>query len=173
VLRGVWMPLGLPAEDGFLRDMVITNLFRSEVDFGRVVRARDALHFYEATAGLAQTFKHELRIAIGTTVNCYFAWDFLKFATDPNGPGAGALIKSWLDRDPDWYRKYIDNEIRQRGWWVLPPGMVFRVFEHLRHRSLPAKVKSMAWVLPLFFFDFAVCVAANRVLKKRAAVGFW
>ena len=167
------MPLGLPAEDGFLRDMVITDLFRSEVDFGRVVRARDALHFYEATAGLAQTFKHELRIAIGTAVNCYFAWDFLKFATDPNGPGAGALIKSWLDRDPDWYSKYIDNEIRQRGWWVLPPGMVFRSFERLRNRSPLATLKGMAWVLPLFLFDFAVCVAANRALKKRAAVGFW
>jgi hypothetical protein len=27
--------------------------------------------------------------------------------------------------------------------------------------------------LPLFLFDLAVCVAANSLLKKREAVGFW
>jgi glycosyltransferase involved in cell wall biosynthesis len=173
VLRGIWMPLGLAAEDGFLRDMVITNLFRSEVDFGKVVRARDASHFYEATPDLAQTFKHELRIAIGTALNCYLAWDFLKFATDPKGPGAGMLIKNCIEHDPDWYRKYIDNEIMQRGWWVLPKGMVFRSFERLRDLTLPNRVKRMPLVVPLFLFDLAVCVAANNLLKKREAVGFW
>jgi glycosyltransferase involved in cell wall biosynthesis len=173
VLRAIWMPLGLSAEDGFLRDMVITNLFRSEVDFGRVVRAKDASHFYEATAGLAQTFKHELRIAVGTALNCYLAWDLLKFATDPKGPGAGMLIKNCVESDPDWYRKYIDNEIRQRGWWVLPKGMVFRSFARLRDLTLRNKLKWMPLVLPLFLFDIAICVAANNLLKKRAAVGFW
>ena len=173
VLRGIWMPFGLAAEDGFLRDMVITNLFRSEIDFGRVVRAKDASHFYEATADLAQTFRHELRIAIGTALNCYLAWDFLRFATDPKGPGAGMLIKNCVERDPDWYRKYIDNEISQRGWWVLPKGMVFRSFARLRDLTLRNKLKTMPLVLPLFLFDLAVCVAANNLLKKREAVGFW
>lgn len=173
MLRAIWMPLGLAAEDGFLRDMVITNLFRSEVDFGKVVRANDAFHFYEATPDLAQTFKHELRIAIGTALNCYLAWDFLKFATDPKGPGAGVLIKNCIEHDPDWYRKYIDNEITQRGWWVLPKGMVFRSFARLRDLTLPNKVKRMPLVVLLFLFDLAVCVAANNRLKKREAVGFW
>jgi hypothetical protein len=31
----------------------------------------------------------------------------------------------------------------------------------------------MPLVLPLFLFDIAICVAANNLLKKRAAVGFW
>jgi glycosyltransferase involved in cell wall biosynthesis len=173
LLRAIWMPSGLAAEDGFLRDMVITNLFRSEVDFSRVVRAKDASHFYEATAGFAQTFKHELRIAIGTTLNCYLAWDFLRFATDPQGPGAGVLIKSRIEHDPDWYRKYIDNEIRQRGWWVLPRGMVFRSFDRLRNLTLRNRLQRIPVVVALFLFDLAVCVAANNLLKKRAAVGFW
>jgi hypothetical protein len=61
----------------------------------------------------------------------------------------------------------------QRGWWVLPKGMVFRSFERLRDLTLPNRVKRMPLVVPLFLFDIAICVAANNLLKKRAAVGFW
>lgn len=173
VLRRIWMPVGLSGEDGFLRAMIITDLFRSEVDARRVVRAKNASHFYKASTDFAQVFKHELRLVIGTTLNCYFTWDFLKFATDPNGPGAGLLIKNCLENDPDWYKKFIHNEIRNRGWWVIPRGMLFRRFTGLRDMTLRDKLKRMPLALLVFLFELSVFLAANSRLKKGGAIGFW
>jgi glycosyltransferase involved in cell wall biosynthesis len=173
VLRAIWMPAGLPAEDGFLTSMVTTDLLRARGDARKVARAKDATHYYEATAGISRTFRHELRIAVGTALNCYLLWDFLAHATDPRGPGAGELIRSRLAQDPDWYRKFIDGEIASRGWWVLPRGMLFRRFAALRDGPLAGRLARLPSVLALFAFDLAVCVAANNRLKKHAAVGYW
>ena len=173
VLRAIWMPVGLATEDGFLTSMVTTDLFRARGDARKVARAKDATHYYEATAGIARTFRHELRIAVGTALNCYLLWDFLAHATDPRGPGAGELIRSRLAQDPDWYRKFIDSEIANRGWWVLPRGMLFRSFAALRRGPLATRVARVPAALALFAFDLAVCLAANNRLKKHAAVGYW
>jgi len=172
-IRNIWMPKGLPGEDGFLKSMLVTDCFRSEVDLSRIARAENASHFYEGLSRPKAIFNHELRMVIGTALNCYFTWDFLKFATDPKGPGAGYLIRNWLESDPNWYGEFIANEIRNRGWWVLPKGLVFRRLTRLRGMSLYNKLKRMPLALFAFLFDCAVCFAANRRLKKGMAIGYW
>jgi len=173
VLRGIWMPVGLPGEDGFLKAMIVTDLFRSDVDGRRLVRAKNASHFYEAESTITGIFRHELRLVIGTALNCYFTWDFLKFATDPMGPGAGVLIKNCLERDPDWYRNYIANEIRNRGFWVLPRGMLFRRFSALKNSNAKAGFYKLILAICAFFFDLCVFYVANRKLKRGQGIGFW
>lgn len=173
VLRNIWMPAGLSCEDGFLRAMVVTDLFRSDVDEGRVIRAPHAAHWYETPPDLWGTFRHEVRLVIGTAQNCYLTWDFLRFATDPQGPGAGHLIKGMFQADADWYAKLIHNAVRNRGWWVLPKGMLFRRFFRFRGRSFGEWLKGMPLGLLSFFFDLPVFLVANRSLKKTGGVGYW
>lgn len=172
-LRNVWMPKGLSGEDGFLRAMIVTDCFRSAVAPSRVARAENASHFYEGLTQPKAIFKHELRMVIGTALNCYFTWDFLKFATDPKGAGAGHLIRNCLEHDPDWYKTYIQNEIKNRGWWVLPRGMLFRRFSGFRDFPLRKKLKRMPFASLTFLFDLLVFLVANRRLKKSGAIGFW
>lgn len=172
-IRNIWMPKGLPGEDGFLKSMLVTDCFRSEVDLSRIARAENASHFYEGLSGPRAIFNHELRMVIGTALNCYFTWDFLKFATDPRGPGAGQLIRNWLENDPNWYRKFIANEIRNRGWWVLPRGLVFRRLTRLRGIAFHHLIKRLPLALIAFLFDLLVCFAANRRLKNGKAIGYW
>ena len=172
-LRQVWMPAGLSGEDGFLKGMIVTDFFRSEPDFRRVARAANASHYYEGLTDLRSIFHHELRMVIGTSLNCYFMWDFLKFATDPTGPGAGELIRKQIAADPTWYRRTIENQIRNRGWFVIPRDMVFRRFASLRRvgwrgvlRRLPVALAGTLLDLPTFWI-------ANRKLKSGQALGFW
>ena len=119
-LRQIWMPKGLAVEDGFLHAMIITDCFRTAIDEGKVIRAENATHYYETLTSIKAIFRHELRIIIGSAVNCYFMWDFLLFATDPLGPGAGVLIRNRLELDPSWYPTFVDNSIKNHGFWVLP-----------------------------------------------------
>jgi glycosyltransferase involved in cell wall biosynthesis len=172
-LRQIWMPKGLAVEDGFLRAMIITNCFRTAINEERIIRAENASHYYETVTSLKGIFRHELRIVIGTAVNCYFTWDFMMFATDPAGPGAGVLIRNWMEKDPSWYPRFIDNTIKNHGLWVLPRGMLFRRFsgfESYRGRDL---VKWAFFAVLGFLLDLPVFIAANRRLKKGGAVGYW
>lgn len=172
ILREIWMPVGLPGEDGFLRAMIITNLFRSLPDPTRVVRADNSSHFYEGLTKVKDIYNHELRMIIGTTLNSYFCWGFLAFATDPNGSGAGHLIKSCLEHNPDWYRTIIRDEITKRGWWVLPRGMLVRKIgiRQLAESSQWPKKLLIVFVSSILYLP--VMIVANYKLKK-GAIGFW
>ncbi len=172
-LRQVWMPPGLSGEDGFLKGMIVTDFFRSEPDMRRIARAANASHYYEGLTSLRSIFHHELRMVIGTCLNCYFMWDFLKFATDPNGPGAGALIRSRLAADPTWYRRTIENQIRNRGCFVIPRDMLLRRFTSLRGVGWNRALRRLPVVLVGTLVDIPTYWRANRKLRSGRALGFW
>ncbi|MEO5698045.1 MAG: glycosyltransferase family A protein [Burkholderiaceae bacterium] len=172
-LRQIWMPVGLSGEDGFLRSMIVTDLFRSEPDVRRVARAADASHYFEGLSRPADIFHHELRMVIGTCLNCYFTWDFLKFATDPAGPGAGALIRHQLAADPTWYRRVIEHQIRTRGRFVIPRDMVFRRFAALRGSGWRRTLRRLPMALVGTMIDVPTFWIANRKLRSGRALGFW
>ena len=172
-LRQVWMPPGLSGEDGFLKGMIVTDFFRSEPDARRVARARDASHYYEGLTSVKDIFHHELRMVIGTALNCYFMWDFLKFATDPSGPGAGALIRSQLAADPSWYRRTIENQIRNRGLFALPRGTLLQRFAALRGLTWLQVLRRLPLVVAGTLLDVPTFWLANRKLRSGKAIGFW
>ena len=172
-LRQAWMPVGLSGEDGFLRSMIVTDFFRREPDVRRVARAANASHYYEGLTDLRSIFRHELRMVIGTCLNCYFTWDFLKFATAPDGPGAGALIRDQLAADPAWYRRLIENQIRNRGGFVIPRDMVFRRFATLRGIGWRRALRRLPLALAGTLLDIPTYWRANRMLRSGRALGFW
>jgi len=173
VLRQIWMPKGLAVEDGFLRAMIVTDCFRLPINEGKIIRAQNATHYYETLTSFREIFRHELRIVIGTSVNCYFTWDFLLFATDPSGPGAGVLIRNWIENNPSWYPTFIENSIRNHGYWVLPRGMLFRRFSKFKYYSGLGLIKCTLIVSAGFLLDLPVFFVANRHLKKGSAIGYW
>lgn len=173
ILRNIWMPKGLPAEDGFLKAMVITDCFKSEVNPLRLLRAANADHYYEGITNLKAVFRHEVRLVVGTTINCYLTWDFLKFATDPLGQGAGMLIRNWISTDPTWFKSFVKNEIRNRGFWVLPRGMLFRRLSPIVRAPFMSAARKLPIAFMAFIFDVFVLTSANRKLKSGKAIGFW
>jgi hypothetical protein len=171
-LRQIWMPKGLSVEDGYLNAMIRTECMLSKEDAGRILRAPSASHYYETLTDLNCIFRHELRLVMGTALNCYLLWDFLLFATDPTGPGAGVLLRNLLERDPRWYERFVENAVRVRGWWVLPRGMLFRRFGGLS-RQRHGWIRGIAVACVGFLLDLPIFLVANRRLKRGRSIGFW
>lgn len=172
-LRAIWMPEGLSVEDGFLRSMIVTDCFRAPADEAKIIRAQNASHYYETLTSLSSIFQHELRIVIGTTLNCYLTWDFLLYAVDPHGPGAGVLILNRATQDPHWYQNLMTNSIRNHGWWVLPRGTLLRRFYGIKDKRGIDLLKSLPLATVGLLLDLPVFVAANRKLKDDGAIGYW
>lgn len=172
-LRQIWMPRGLTIEDGFLRAMIVTDFFRAPIDERKVIRAKNASHYFETLTSPREIFRHELRLVVGTALNCYLTWDFLLFATDPRGAGAGVLIRNRIVQDAQWYPNLIANAIRNHGWWVLPRGMLFRRFSGRKRDRGLGRLRWLAVAVAGFLLDLPVFLAANRKLKRDNVIGYW
>lgn len=176
-LREIWMPIGLPGEDGFLAAMIMTDCFRSPPVRSRVIRAQNASHYYEGLSTLSRVLQHEIRLAIGTALNIYLCWYTLVFLTAPTGPGAGELIRALNEEAPTWYEKMMASEVARRGFWVLPRGMlrgcVTNRFRGWRQRAFLNKVAEVPLRAGAIVLDFVVLWLSNRKLRNNVGVGYW
>lgn len=172
-LRDVWMPEGISVEDGFLAAMVSTNAFREAPRPECIVRAPDATHYFEGLTDLRSIVNHEVRLVIGTALNCYLCWDALLFLTPPSGAGAGETIRQLNVQRPEWYREMMTNCIRNRGWWVLPRGMLFRRFEGWRDMGWGRRIRRLPLGLASFAFDCVALTLANARLRAGRGIGYW
>lgn len=172
-MRQIWMPAGLSVEDGFLSAMAITDCFRSQPDVTRVVRAANASHYFEGLTNIDQIVQHEVRLVIGTVLNCFLCWDTLLFLTAPHGPGAGPMIRELNEESPHWYAAMMKNQISGRGVWVVPFGILLRRFAGLKGQSPVRFVVSLPVRVIAFFFDIIVYLLANSKLRSGTGVGFW
>lgn len=172
-LRSVWMPVGLSVEDGFLAAMLITNGFREPPDPTRIVRADNASHYFEGLTGLRDIVQHEVRIVVGTVLNCHLCWDTLWFLTPKTGHGAGPLLKALNEEQPDWYATMMTNMVANRGRWAIPRGWVYQRFLRTREDRLFDRLRGLPRRLVILFFDVLVHWLANRQLRSSRVVGYW
>jgi glycosyltransferase involved in cell wall biosynthesis len=172
-MRTVWMPVGLPGEDGFLCIMIMTDCFRRPVDYSRIVRADNASHYYEGLTRPGAIIQHEVRAFIGTAINAFVCWDMLLFMTPPHGPGAGVLIRELNEQTPDWFRGFIDNQIGIRGWWAFRTSALWEHFTEWARLPWPLRLWRLPRTLAFSAFHLVVIWRANRLLVSRKAVDYW
>lgn len=173
MLKKITMPRGLPVEDGFLAFMVIRRAFTTSSDHSLVKVLEGANHYFDGLDSIDKLFKHEVRLVIGTTLNCYLCWDVLNYFIAPNGDGAGKLINDLNQTKPNWFIEYVSNQVKIRGFWVLPHSMLFRRLDMLKSKTLFKSLIYLPVVIPVFIFDLMVQFSANRKLKQGKSVGYW
>lgn len=169
VLRRIWLPPGLPVEDGFLRAMVITDEFRQPEDPQRIARAENACHFFEPKTRPRDLWRHKKRLMIGTTLN-YLLFRHLR--QHAGREGAGKLLHDELQRDPDWLTRYLSHESQGRAW-VVPMGHVLRRLTDLRSAPLSQAVRRAPVALAATAVDLFAAVSANREIKRTLGLGYW
>jgi len=170
ILRRVHMPLGLLVEDGFLKQMLCTNLMREPGDNCRVVRAPDASHVFEAYTGLKDVFFNQRRQQIAHTVYTYLR-DYLN--NHIGEKDAGEIIAANNARDPDWFRALIRDRVKRSGWWVIYPGAFSVRWRRLRNLSPAQAILRLPVAVVAFLMDVVVLAAANRKFKNGQLAGVW
>ncbi len=168
-LRTIWLPPGLPVEDGFLRAMIITDEFRAPEDARRIRRADNAAHFFEPKIRMGEVWRHKKRLMIGTTLNHLL---FRHLWQEAGSRGAGELLRDELQRDPDWLAQYLARQCERRTW-VVPLGHVFRRVRDLRHVPAGQATRRAPAALAATALDLLAAVSANRAIKRNLGLGYW
>ena len=169
VLRSIWMPPGLPVEDGFLRAMVITHEFRQPEDPRRIVREEKAAHYFEPNRTLGELWRHKKRLMIGTALNSLL---FTHLWQNSGTAGAGQLLREQLESDPAWLSKYFAKE-SNHSYWVVPMGHVLRRLHDLKGAPIRRQLKRTPLAIAATALDLLVAVSANREIRRNQGLGFW
>ena len=171
VLRRIWMPKGLPVEDGFLRGMVLTNCFTEPEVEHRVQRVEDAAHIFEAYVGWRSLLRHERRLIVGNVINSLLFRHF--WAECSPQQDAGELIRRNNARDPSWVAHLLTEIAARKGAWIVPSRLMFRRFHKLQNHSLVGAIVRLPITFSAFLADLALFVQANRQIQQGGGLGYW
>ena len=166
-IAGIWMPLGLPGEDGFLRAMLLTSSFSHEEQLQRHLFVEGAYHVFESMRDAKSVFRHNVRLAIGTAINILLFGELRRVRAE--GHDVAAYVRSRNLASATW----VDDLVKQRlemSYFPLQPRFL------LRRLQQPRSWRSVkAFTLALFgtAFDLTVFMRATSLMRRGAGAGYW
>lgn len=166
VLRGIWMPVGLLVEDGYLKAMLCTDCFTRPDTPSRLTRAEDASHTFEAVTDLRTLFHHEVRLLVGSATN-FILFEHLAAQVKATGRSGGQLVGEWNERAPDWFARLVDERLSAGGWWLAPTGFIALPLRQLKSLPPGRAVRRLPAALVRAAFNLAAAWAANGQLRRR------
>ncbi len=181
VLRNIWMPAGLPVEDGFLTQMIISENFtvKNPTFTKRIVRVSEASHIFEAYTNPLELINHEVRVVVGIVVNIfltYYLQEKLCAAGSFKGSPeltAGMLINQMNRENPFWLNDFVRNSLVQEKWWLIPIPLVFRRYRSLKHHSLQKALLRIPIATLAFIVDLSIFIRANSTLHRKVISNYW
>lgn len=166
-IQKIWLPIGLPGEDEFLRAMLLTSSFEHEERLERLVYVPEACHVFESLRSARAVFRHNVRLAIGTAVNILLFHHLRDVKAQ--GLDIAEYIVSRNLKDRDWINSLIAEKLR-RGYFPLEPKWLLRRLMYNPRCSSPRRA---AVTLMGIFFDLTVFLKATRLMRRGAGAGYW
>ena len=173
VLRNIWMPAGLPVEDGFLTQMVIRENFtiKNPTFEKRIVRVNEASHVFEAYTNAIELINHEVRVVVGIVINIFLTYYFNSRCNEQLT--AGTLIAQMNQENHFWLDDFVKNTVVKNSWWVIPTSLVFRRYRSLQNYSLWKAFLRIPIATLAFIVDLSVFIQANSKLHRKTVTNYW
>jgi len=171
ILRRVHMPEGLPVEDGFLRAMLVTDLFKQPDNPKRILVVNDVCHYFTPDSSLRSLFRHEERLLIGTYINSVI-YGFLWSEVPNTGLDAGTLIANKNRDDPLWVEELLSRH-RQSDKPLISRNHYIRYWN--RWKQLPSlkKVVYSPLMIAGTLTRYILIRRIKRHLKGESGLGHW
>ncbi|MEL6928435.1 MAG: glycosyltransferase [Cyanobacteria bacterium J06600_6] len=171
-LRSMHLPPGLPVEDGFLTQLVISENFTvaNPTFEKRIVRVETASHIFEAYTNPCELINHEVRVVVGIVVNGLLT-SYLREACC-NGQTAGTIIANHNRQNSQWLDELKSKAIAQSRW-SIPLSLVLRRYRSLQNHSWRKALLRVPIATLAFVVDLSVFIRANSTLHHQAITNYW
>lgn len=171
VLKNIWMPIGLPGEDGFLRAMILTSSFTDDENLGRIIFVEGARHIFESERTLRGVFQHNVRLAIGTAINILL-FDHIR-QSDTIRNNAAEYIRRRNEIDPNWINELVREEIHRGKYFLLNKDFILKRIQGFFSLPLAQRLRRWPILVLSVIFDMALLVRASQLMRKGAGAGYW
>ena len=170
VLKDIWMPIGLPGEDGFLRAMILTSNFTKDENLDRIIFVEGARHIFESERTIRGVFRHNVRLAIGTAVNVLL-FNHIRDFGQTSKEGRANISGSRNAADPHWINELIKAEIRRGKYFLLNKDFILKRVQgsvHFHFATLAAMAHFCVGV-----FSTWLCWSSQPTYAQRSRAGYW
>jgi hypothetical protein len=168
--RKIWMPIGLPVEDGFLRAMVLTDCLTKDEDLSRIDGNEILWHQYESVKTFAELLHHQTRIIIGSAINAVIFSVIRREATEPE---AAYTFLQNAAQDEDWLSKIEIAELPRFPYGYVPFSFLVKRIKFLLSSKGALKVSNVVKAIFGFLFDLLVYIMASLRMARSGGAGFW
>jgi len=166
-VRRVWMPVGLPVEDGYLRAMLLTRNFTENENTALISADPDIAHVYESERDISGLLRHQIRIVIGGAINLVL-FDFLRSV--PHESRASA-IEEVVDKE-GWLGALLAKSLPCRYGWVPVHFLIKRTQSAMTGGGWYRPGRLLKLLLGQTF-DLIVWIAAQWKMARGSGAGFW
>jgi glycosyltransferase involved in cell wall biosynthesis len=172
-IRKIHLPIGLPVEDGYLTQVIISEHFQlKDPTFKkRIVRDHLIFHLFKAEINPFNLIKHEVRVTTGIVINHYLIKHLEEKALiyyDVN-----KLIFEWNSTNKNWLDCFVKHQITDKHFWTIPLSLVFRRYRSLANHSFGQAFIRLPIATLAFLVDLIIMVKANNVIRSRKITNFW
>jgi len=170
-LRKITMPEGLPVEDGFLRAMLVTELFTQKDNNQRILVVDDVFHYFTPDPSIKSLFRHEERLLIGTFINSVI-YGYLWEEVASTGIDAGSLVAKNNKENPDWVESLI-NTYRESHNPIIPRHFYHKYWKRWKTLSLTKKIISFPIISVASVIKYFLLKKVERRLIYESGLGVW
>ena len=170
-LRKITMPDGLPVEDGFLRAMLVTDLFTQKDNNKRILVVDNVCHYFTPDPSIKSLFRHEERLLIGTFVNSVI-YGYLWKEVESSGIDAGSLVAKNNQDNPKWVEGLI-NKYRESHDTIIPKHFYRKYWKQWKKFSITKKVIAFPIISVASIVKFFLLKKVERRLVHESGLGVW
>ena len=170
-LREITMPVGLPVEDGFLRAMLVTDLFTRKDNNRRILVVDNVCHYFTPDASIKALLSHEERLLIGTFINSVI-YGYLWAEVADTDTDAGQLIKNNNLRNPNWVEELI-YQYRESHSPLIPRHFYTKYWKKWKKLSLSQRVISSPVIAIASSIKYVLLKRVERRLAVESGLGTW
>jgi len=172
-LRNIWMPPGLPVEDGFLTQMIIRENFivKNPTFTKRIIRVTEASHIFKAYTNPLELVNHEVRVVVGIVINLFLTYYLEEKCSSKLT--AGMLINTMNQENHLWLNDFVRQTLAQGKWWLIPVSLVFRRYRSLQNHTWWKALLRFPIATLAFMVDISIFIRANSTLHRQVITNYW
>ncbi|MBA2127590.1 glycosyl transferase group 2 family protein [Hyphomicrobium methylovorum] len=168
--RSITMPIGLPVEDGFLREMILTDLLSRPEEISRIDGRNDVFHVYESLRTVRQLLRHQTRIVIGSAINAALFASLRR--KQMSFDEAKRYLRAVAD-DEDWLRTTLKAELPRAPFGYVPFHFLHKRLNIGKRTDIRMSAKTLLMTAVGFSMDAVVYVLATIRMTRGQGVGYW
>lgn len=168
VAKKIFLPIGLPVEDGFIRAMVLTENLSQHENIYKLDGDEKFFHIYKSERKVSELIKHQTRIVIGSSINAAV----FSYLRDNPLSIQDELRKSI--RDEYWLPKVIKSKLPTfRYGWVHHSFLFKRLSRSFLNLQQLLKPRNAIVLIIGFTFDLIVYIRAQVKMAGGVGAGHW
>ena len=165
--RRIHLPLGLVAEDGYLKHLLVSNGFKDPIDPGRIGHVPGVGNVFTSYRRLRDIIATQVRMRIGEVQIHVLLEDVRRKLADDPQLSLEELADEDLVDGPQWLGRLVDEHVRHRGWWVMFPGAMTNRLRWLARLGFWQGLRALPLALIGTVADVMFSLMANRKLKRK------